>query len=504
MGRPEKSLEGNGPLAVFAGGLRTLRAAADSPTYEQMARYVQFQPNTLSTAANGRRLPSLAVTLAYVRACGGDEAEWRQRWERTRDLLSAAETVQVARPGRLGPAPEGPATVVARRRKAEPEPCAEVAAADDALSFVKQMHILRYRAGGPTYRQLARRARQRGLSLPHSTLADALRGARMPRWPLVEAFVLACHADAELPDWRSAWIRIMADGVQPDPATGLYRLPSSGPQRMSGEPAAALGEPGQIGPYRIVRHLGSGGMGRVYRAEGEDGRPVALKVVHPDVARDPQFRRRFRREIGAVRAVASPHVAALIDADPEADPPWMATDFVEGPSLQQLVDGGGPLGDDALVRLAVALVEGLAGIHASGIVHRDLKPSNVLMAADGPRIVDFGVSMHSGESGLTRIGMVVGTAGYMAPEALEGERVGPAADIFALGALLAFAATGRRPFAGNGMSAVMHRTLFRDPDLAGCPAWLLPIVGRCLAKDPAARPTGTEILANLRGVRAEY
>ncbi|NUR28304.1 MAG: serine/threonine protein kinase, partial [Catenulispora sp.] len=209
-------------------------------------------------------------------------------------------------------------------------------------------------------------------------------------------------------------------------------------------------DPRRVGPYELMGTLGSGGMGRVYLGRSAAGALAAVKVVHPDLARDPEFRRRFQREVAATVAVSGPHVAAIVHADTEAEPPWLATEYVAGPSLQARVVGDGPLPPAEVAWLGVRLATGLATIHAAGLVHRDVKPSNILLAADGPKLIDFGIARDTADSRLTRTGMAVGTPLFMAPEQIEGEAdAGPAADVFALAGTLVYAATSGYPF-GEG------------------------------------------------------
>ncbi|MER7173045.1 serine/threonine-protein kinase [Streptomyces mesophilus] len=247
-----------------------------------------------------------------------------------------------------------------------------------------------------------------------------------------------------------------------------------------------VSDPLRVGGYRIVGRLGSGGMGWVYLARSRAGRPVAVKVVRPELVADQEFRMRFAREVAAAGAVSGAYTAAVVDADPDADLPWLATVYVPGPSLTEAVRSGGPLTEPYLRRLGAGLVEALMAIHAAGIVHRDLKPSNVLLAADGPRVIDFGISRLAGSSSITQAGVVMGTPPFMAPEQLSGGSVGPPTDVFALGGVLAFAATGRSPF-GSG-ERVAYRVQTEQPDLAGAPEELCRLILPCLTKDPAARP----------------
>ena len=239
-------------------------------------------------------------------------------------------------------------------------------------------------------------------------------------------------------------------------------------------------------------------MGQVFLGESPGGRMVAVKVIHPALAADGQFRARFAREVDAARRVGGFHTAPVVDADPYADPPWMITAYIDGPSLQEAVDRGGPLPPERVRRLGAGLAEGLAAIHACGLVHRDLKPGNVIMAADGPRIIDFGIARAAGASSLTSAGVVVGTFGYMSPELLSGQAAGPACDVFALGCVLAFATTARPPFGDDLAAAVMFRVISGPPDLDGLADHdLHQLIVSCLAKDPGDRPAVDAVLTAL-------
>jgi serine/threonine protein kinase len=257
-------------------------------------------------------------------------------------------------------------------------------------------------------------------------------------------------------------------------------------------------DPRHVGAYRLLERLAVGGMGIVYLGESPSGRKVAVKLIRPEQAGDPEFRARFRTEVAACRLVSGFHTAAFVEADADADRPWLVTQYVPGPSLDAKVRRDGALDPGAVHRLAAALAEGLDAIHSAGLVHRDLKPANVLMADDGPRIIDFGIAKRTGDSGdlgLTATGVVVGTPAFLSPEQLGNDsRVGPASDIFSLGSVLAFAATGRAPFDVGDLSATMYAIVHRPPLLHLAPGPLLDILTACLAKDPARRPTAAALL----------
>ncbi|MFJ8599395.1 protein kinase [Streptomyces shenzhenensis] len=260
------------------------------------------------------------------------------------------------------------------------------------------------------------------------------------------------------------------------------------------------GDPRGIGAYRLLARLGAGGMGHVYLARSDRGRTVAVKLVREELAAQEEFRARFRQEVRAAHRVGGHWTAPVLDADTEAAVPWVATGYVAGPSLQQVVGRDhGALPERSVRILAAGLAHALQDIHAAGIVHRDLKPSNVLVTIDGPRVIDFGIARAletPAGDGLTRTGSLVGSPGFMAPEQVRGDRITPACDVFCLGSVLAYAATGALPFggAGSGVHALMFRIAQEEPDLAGVPEGLADLVRDCLRKDPAARPTLDRIL----------
>ncbi|MFI6286764.1 protein kinase [Streptomyces sp. NPDC051018] len=253
-------------------------------------------------------------------------------------------------------------------------------------------------------------------------------------------------------------------------------------------------EPRSIGAYRLLGRLGAGGMGRVYLGRSAGGRTVAVKVVHPHYALDDEFRERFRREVAAARRVGGAWTAPVLDADPDASVPWVATGYVAGPPLSAAVTGHGPLPGRAVRALGGSLAEALTAVHALGLVHRDVKPSNVLLALDGPRLIDFGIARATdGTASLTSTGVSVGSPGYMSPEAILGKGVTGAADVFSLGAVLAYAATGSAPFRGDSSATLLYKVVHEEPELDELHGEVKELVAGCLAKDPAARPVPGEI-----------
>ncbi|MEV3966542.1 serine/threonine-protein kinase [Streptomyces sp. NPDC050698] len=276
------------------------------------------------------------------------------------------------------------------------------------------------------------------------------------------------------------------------------------PQSGTGTgPEAEL--PEYAGHYRLESILGSGGMGVVHLARSTSGMKLAVKVVHAEFARDPEFRGRFRQEVAAARQVSGAFTASVVDADSEAERPWMATLFIPGPTLSGHVKRNGAMNPAELRRLMAGLAEALRDIHRVGVVHRDLKPSNVLLAEDGPKVIDFGISRPKDSELRTETGKLIGTPPFMAPEQFRRPReVGPAADVFALGSVMVHAATGRGPFDSDSPYVVAYQVVHDEPDLAGVPESLAPLVARCLAKEPEDRPTPDELMRELRSVAASY
>ncbi|MFF8278576.1 protein kinase [Streptomyces lateritius] len=268
----------------------------------------------------------------------------------------------------------------------------------------------------------------------------------------------------------------------------LEALPAGRPPRL-------------VGPYRLLARLGAGGMGEVHLAcradepTADPHRMVAVKTVREDLEADGDFRTRFRREITAARSVSSPYAAVLVDADADAPAPWLATEYVPGPSLAEAVVRSGALPVVAVRALGTALARALGSVHAAQVLHRDLKPANVLLGAAGPKLIDFGIAQAFEATALTSTGLVVGSPGFMSPEHLVGSRaVVPASDVFCLGAVLAFAASGRGPFHDEEMAAVIYRISRAQAELSGVPEELRPVVERCLRLDPAERPSAAELV----------
>ncbi|MFF4449246.1 serine/threonine-protein kinase [Streptomyces sp. NPDC001502] len=261
------------------------------------------------------------------------------------------------------------------------------------------------------------------------------------------------------------------------------------------------GEPRTIGAYRLLGRLGAGGMGRVYLGRSAGGRTVAVKIVHPHFASDEEFRARFRREVEAARRVGGEWTAPVLDADPEAPVPWVATGYVAGPSLDRALAGHGPLPEASVRAIGAGLARALVAVHGLGLVHRDVKPSNVMLTLDGPRLIDFGIARATdGTASLTSTGVSVGSPGYMSPEQILGKGITGAADVFSLGAVMAFAATGRPPFTGDNSATLLYKVVHEPPELGAVPAGeLRDLIEACLAKTAAERPAPEAVAAALGG-----
>ncbi|WP_406447952.1 serine/threonine-protein kinase [Streptomyces sp. NBC_00876] len=264
------------------------------------------------------------------------------------------------------------------------------------------------------------------------------------------------------------------------------------------------GDPAEIGGYPLEARLGSGGMGTVFLARTNSGRPVAIKLIHQQFAGDDEFRIRFRQEVEAARRVSGAFTAAVVDAAPDADQPWMATTYIEGHTLAQRIASQGPVYGAELRRLAIGLAEALRDIHRVGVVHRDLKPSNVVLSSEGPRVIDFGISRAVDQQTMTMTGRVIGTPPFMSPEQLQAPRgVGPRSDVFSLGTLLVYAATGRGPFDAESPYITAYQVVHEEPSLDAVPAALRTVVESCLDKEPDGRPSADELLVLLRDLPAD-
>ncbi|MFL9684375.1 serine/threonine-protein kinase [Streptomyces sp. KL110A] len=257
-------------------------------------------------------------------------------------------------------------------------------------------------------------------------------------------------------------------------------------------------DPARIGDHILLGRLGAGGMGQVYLARTPDGGTVALKVIREEITEHPEVLARFRREVATVRTVRGPHTARLVDASLDEAPYWLATEYVPGPTLRQAIAAQGPLGAEAGRTLFAQLARALESVHAYGVTHRDLKPQNVILAAEGPRLIDFGIARGPDDTALTRTGAVPGTPGFTAPEVLLRNETSPAADVFALGATMAYATTGRPPFGDGPAEAVSYRAVHEDidlPDGTDGPYDLRALIRACVAKDPGERPGTAEVIA---------
>ena len=255
-------------------------------------------------------------------------------------------------------------------------------------------------------------------------------------------------------------------------------------------------DPTRIGHYRLTARLGSGGMGVVYLGVSWDGAPVAIKVLRPELAGDPEFRHRFGREVAALVQVKGVCTVRVIEADSQSATPFVVTEYAPGPSLSEYIDKHGSVGPEMLFGLATGLAEALTTIHAAGIMHRDLKPSNIILTDAGPKVIDFGIARRQDTRGVTKTGMMIGSLGFMAPEQISG-RPGREADIFAWGVTVAYAASGRSPFGAGNSHSILYRIMYGDPEIASVPDSLRPLVEASLAKDPLSRPTARQLLDRL-------
>jgi protein kinase-like protein len=260
-------------------------------------------------------------------------------------------------------------------------------------------------------------------------------------------------------------------------------------------------DPANVGPFKLLGVLGNGGFGRVYLGQGPDGPRVAVKVIKPDLAEDPEFRARFGREVSAARKVGGKFTARVVDADTGGQELWLATEYISGPTLREAVAAQGPLAESSVLSLAAGLAEALGAIHAAGLVHRDLKPDNVLLAYDGPRVIDFGIARVAGASTLTATGVLMGTLAYMSPEQAIGQAVGPPSDVFSLASVLVFAATGRGPYGDGTQAELLYRVAHQVPSLDGVPPQVRRLVEPCMAAEPARRPTTSDLIEHLGGAR---
>lgn len=271
------------------------------------------------------------------------------------------------------------------------------------------------------------------------------------------------------------------------------------PQNSTGTAMSGLtaSDPRTVGPYRVLGRLGVGGMGVVYLAESSQGQRVAVKVVRPEIADQPHFRTRFAREVRAATTVAGTYTATVLDSDTDTSPQWIATEYVPGPTLAEHVETHGRMPEDQVRLLALGLAEAIAAIHAVGLIHRDLKPSNVILSADGPKVIDFGISQAADATSLTQTGVYVGSLAWMSPEQVTGEDLSPATDMFSLGLLLAYASSAQHPYGVGRPEAVAFRMVNQAPVFGELPPSLQSLIGQLLSKSPSNRPTPEAVISGL-------
>ncbi|GIH68006.1 serine/threonine protein kinase [Sphaerimonospora thailandensis] len=289
----------------------------------------------------------------------------------------------------------------------------------------------------------------------------------------------------------------MSEGTGATAAQQQDPVPPAKQHNAHGLTALDRFDPTAIGPYRLAGRIGAGGMGIVYAGMDGSGRRAAVKVIHPELSRDPEFRTRFKREVALLQRVTGACTVRVLAFDLDAAQPWLATEYVAGPTLAQRVDESGPLSEEEIIGLAAGLAEALRSLHAAGVVHRDLKPSNVILSPTGPRLVDMGIARALDETSVTRTGVVVGSPGWISPEEYRGDDVGPAADVYGWALLVLFAATGRPPFGTGRPEVLAMRVLAETPSVDGVPDSLAPAIGKALAKDPDTRPSAEKILAQI-------
>ena len=523
------------PLIEFAAALRAVRAAAgDVPSADVAARAGVEEP-VLAAALSGGMLPSLAVTLAIVRAYGATTEGWEDKWREvaTAHLGGAASTPAppAAAPPSAPATPPRPNAAPSVGRppapNSPPSPGrpAQPASAPPAAAPVPPPP--------PASPPPAQEAAPPAVPEPPRTEPPRTEADTPPAPPTAETTVAPVHQDpppqparveatrpnpnlpetnGPAPSGGSAPDTVQPPVVErpparseappaPDRVADTTRGPGAAPGGPSWEgPDRAVLEPLEpddprtVGGYVLRARLGSGGMGRVYLSYTPGGRPVAIKVIRGEFAEDPEFRRRFRQEVTAAQRVQGLYTAPVIDTDADAQQPWLATAYVAGPSLYDAVYRHGPLPAETILILLAGVAEALQSVHSAGIVHRDLKPSNVILAGDGPRVIDFGIARAADATPLTRTGMSIGTPAFMAPEQARGLSAKPATDVFALGSLGVYAATGRSAFGEGTDSSVLYRVVHQDPDLSGCPEQILSVLRRCLEKDPDNRPTPAEVI----------
>ncbi len=547
------------PLAEFARELRRVRGEAAVSDTVELARRVGVDEAVLTAALGGVVVPPLQVTLDFVRECGGDIAGWEDRWRtavaaqlsgatttvtavdaehsaastapNTSPNTPAAPPPQPSVAPRVGPPPRpagppntpptppavppavpaaapaaappavGPATPPATPAQAAPPPVQPETPASRTAALTPP--------AAPPQPQAQPQPRPtpetvEGPALPRATPnpqppapAGPVAPGALPTEPNPNLAAAPAHTPA--PAYTSAPAPAYAAAHAAPHAAGTW---AAGPDRAALRPLDA-DDPRSVGGYVLRARLGAGGMGRVYLSATPGGRPVAIKVIRGEFADDPEFRRRFQQEVVAAQRVQGLYTAPVLDCDASAAQPWLATAYIAGPALNEAVLRHGPLPPESVLVLTAGVAEALQSVHAAGIVHRDLKPSNVILAADGPRVIDFGIARAADATPLTQTGFSIGTPSFMAPEQAQGRPAVAATDVFSLGALAVYAATGVGPFGEGTDTSVLYRVVHEEPDLSACPARVREVVARLLAKDPAERPTPAQVIELCRSASGD-
>jgi serine/threonine protein kinase len=462
--------------------------AAGSPLADGTLRSVRLGRSSLHYVLHGRTFPKKAFLLTFVEACGIDLAadhRWEDAWNRL-----AAQNAENTAPQETNP-----------RQQIRQDRVRAERAAEGIEQLRRQLGQIRARAERA---EKGNEQLRRQLVQVQAQADRTEKENEQLRWRLGQVQARAERAEKENEQFlQQTFLAIASTQTGAAAAGQVAETPRTGSDRPAAKrpptsESLRRWDPERIGPYVVLGRLGSGSMGQVYLGRSAAGRLVAVKTIRVELAEEAGFRTRFAQEVAAARKVSGVFTAAVVEADPEADLPWLATAYVPAPSLSRLVLACGPLPVSTVRWLAAGCAEALASIHGAGLVHRDLKPSNVLVAPDGPRVIDFGVARAAERMGRTTTRGVVGTPAYMAPEqARDTREASVASDVYSLGATLLFAATGHPPYAGTSVMDVLARLASEGPDLDGLPGELSGLVAGCLDRVPRARPTSSAMLVQL-------